>query len=221
MGKTKALTLLLLAIIAVSGIQINRQARRAGPDSETYKTVVIKKDRHFSTPWYFNWENIDRQELAWLWNESHVYDLGNSNQRDWNKLTGISLHLFTNHKNSALIGWRYTDGDPEIPGDEFIEISPYFHKNGERYKADEEGSEIPIARARVGDWTNTYINLMDPNFNAIAITILTPIDTIYYELTYDIDIDRRARKINPWFGGDEMAPKDIYFRYKLVEPDPE
>ncbi len=50
----------------------------------------------------------------------------NQNQYDWNKGPGFSLHFWTNHKNSSMLGWRYN------PFSDSFELSHYAHKNNTR-----------------------------------------------------------------------------------------
>lgn len=66
----------------------------------------------------------DRMSYEVTFTESCRYDLGSSDQLDWNKLFGWSYGL--HHKNSIRVGWRY------FKEQDCIELSLYCYINGTR-----------------------------------------------------------------------------------------
>lgn len=72
---------------------------------------------------------INRNKKVFRWrvkfDRNCLYSFGMPDQRDWNKGGGVSFNLFTNHKDSAMWGWRANDGGG-------IDLTAYCHVDGER-----------------------------------------------------------------------------------------
>ena len=65
-----------------------------------------------------------RSISGWVkFDEKYPYDTGD-NQKDWNKLLGIKISLFGQHRESIMIGHRW---DPRLKK---VQLIPYFHFTG-------------------------------------------------------------------------------------------
>ena len=73
-------------------------------------------------------------------NESAIYNHGDSDQLDWNKLIGIKKRFFKPMQDSTMIAWRYNVKTGRV------EITSYKHENGVRYISDD------IDTVDIGEW---------------------------------------------------------------------
>ena len=96
---------------------------------DTFEIVQIKKGKHFV--------NLKNRQLkirkkptsvSWkyIFQDNCNYNLGDVDQKDWNKLTGLYFNLFNTRDETVMVGWRYN-----IPNDE-IELAAYYHVNSGR-----------------------------------------------------------------------------------------
>ncbi|NRB64829.1 MAG: hypothetical protein HRU40_17700 [Saprospiraceae bacterium] len=130
-------------------------------------------------------------------------------QYDWNKLCGLSFHLFTNHNNSFMIGWRYNLDTQKI------ELNRYQHKSGETIYDEIPFADIHPVGGRISGVAHieyqqkrvrTKVQWFDPGKKEAAGSS---------ELIYPFhDMPRLTREISIWFGGNETAPTDLYFLKK-------
>lgn len=88
---------------------------------------VIKKGRHYSTPIQFSYAKVGYEEYECYFENSAAYDHGNANQHDLNKGPGRSMCFWTNHKDSYMLGWRYSLVS------EMFELTSYYHIGGNRF----------------------------------------------------------------------------------------
>lgn len=180
----------------------------AGPDK--FSEYVIKKGSHWSRPYVWSYKNRSSLKYQFVFDESARYDLKDNDQKDWNKLTGLSRHLWTNHKDAAMVSWRYN------PASKLIELGAYFHKDGQTIKAKINGSEV-MGVAKIGSSAKAIIDIITKdNTNAIQITIITT-DTALIRQPFGVDLDHKMREINGWFGGNRSAPQDIYINKRTIE----
>lgn len=76
-----------------------------------------------------------------LFTDSCRYNVG-TEQKDWNKLFGMSFGFFPlvkqfqMHENSARFGWRYN------PDTDRIEVAPYLYTDGKREYAETLGIDV-------------------------------------------------------------------------------
>jgi len=163
-----------------------------------WQEVCHFEGEHKSRPYRLNMGNIEKLSYLWEFDESAIYMLPGGDQYDWNKLTGLSWNAFTNHKNSAMVGWRYI-------GDAEIQLNAYFHIDGEVWYT-EELTAIPIGEIfytsiiRNGDGSVT----VDANGHQT--------DVFFGECCDDDD----SREIHSWFGGNQTAPHLICFERKFT-----
>jgi len=130
---------------------------------------------------------------------SAIYDLGNENQGDWNKLIGFSEDIRI-HDNSARISWRWNIEREQI------DLGYYCYVNSEVIKGHLYWLDI-----------NEPIQFMirdDQEKQNYVIDIFGNYKTVHHGQKFD---DKKFWSY-PWFGGDEVAPHDItvtFGRYEL------
>lgn len=162
-------------------------------------TICHKQGRHRSKPYRLKIGRISRRSFRYFFDEAAKYNLQDNDQWDWNKLFGISFHLFTSHKNSAMIGWRYNIADDQF------EFNAYAHIDGERY------------------YTEALFVL--PGSGSIDLDIEVVDRTVYFrfssidqisagQIEYQFDypkLNRLRRAIEAWFGGNRTPNRKISF----------
>lgn len=136
------------------------------------------------------------------------YDLGDKDQKDWNKLTGLSFHLFTNHKNSVMIGWRYNLKTKRI------EINSYNHINGKTIYTKPLDSLNPETEKLEFEF------MIDYSTDTVKLMMyIREIDQVRIAGQETINFTKLkciTREINVYFGGNEKASKDIYIKKQTV-----
>ncbi len=158
------------------------------------KEYNIKKSKHSSglhfCPFFKN-----KLSFTAEFTDSCLYDLGNIDQLDINKLMGFSCGF--HHKNSARIGWR-AKGD-------LIEIVSYCYVNGVRILEETLGTVKPNEKFSciikdVGDiWMIQFKN-------AIGFS------KVYVKKN---SISSCGYMLYPYFGGNNVAPHDMQIKIKV------
>lgn len=182
------------------------------PGAGEFQQLVIPKGQHEAQPYWMDIARRTNLHLQHIFTESAKYDLGTLDQYDWNKLTGVAVGwpeiLWTNHENSAMVSWRW--------GLECncVELGIYMHGGGKRYiLRNRDGSEV-FATVAPGEVLESWIHLMQdesmPGRNWMGVTIKTPDHYAYAEKEFFVNVRDLSRVINPWFGGQAVAPHDIY-----------
>jgi len=137
--------------------------------------------------------------------DSCKYDLGSSDQADWNKLPGLSWNLFTNHDDAAMLGWRWNKNLL------VFEVGPYLHVDGKR-----RFQKNPELHFESGEdfW---YSIEADYTRNEVRIRVFFA-DGATHEYTTSTyaDLSRTTRQIHAWFGGNRPAPHDMFLQYGKV-----
>ena len=205
-------TCISLVVVLLSGCCSFEQL----PDG--FEVLTINENSHRARPYCHS--DKERTYLAYKWrfDDSAAYELGDRDQCDWNKLTGLSLHSFTNHKNSLMAAWRYDR-------DGFLWVGIYYHEDNEVYHptASCTDPERPAEydpgtsmRVDIGDVIETHFNV-NPDEDWIALTILniSTGESLYME-KYWSQRFRKTREIYPWFGGNERAPHEITIYRQLI-----
>jgi len=165
--------------------------------------ITIKKGKHssglddFPFKFFFN-----AKEKIYMWEvqftEKSKYDLKDLNQKDWNKLLGVSFSIFPKC-NSLMVGWRYNIGTDKF------ELSPYTHDSLTGYtKYIGKGFET---KNLLSVPTETKITI---KYNALKNTL----DFIHNDNTvryYIINVKPRwfGREVSTYFGGNKTAPNNI------------
>lgn len=93
----------------------------------SFQEHIIRKGKHASRPWQFNYSRTGYEEFECYFENSAMYDHGDRDQYDFNKGPGRSMCLFTNHRNSYMLGWRY-----DLVS-ELFELTSYYHIGGNRF----------------------------------------------------------------------------------------
>lgn len=180
-----------------------------------FEAITIQEGEHQSKPWALD---IGSNEPSYMWrfNQSAAYCINedcswSGDQKDWNKLIGLSFNLFSNHINSAMVGWRW---NTDI---EQMELNAYFHINeGVQYteplltvSIDQNFQawveELPDGRVMV------YIKS-----EANAEKGFTEQEGKYIAEFQRQDLADRTRKIYTWFGGNKPAPNTIIIYRKFI-----
>jgi len=191
------LTFIVFSILAFSFAQ---------SDTNGAKTVQIKKGKHF-----VNLKNrrmkIRNKPTSVSWNyvfqENCNYDLGDVDQKDWNKLTGLYFNLFNTRAETVMVGWRYN-----IPNDE-IELAAYYHVNSGR------DFTKPLLKVKRGEEVSVSIEV---DYKNKAYTVRLKSKNGQAQNRKKFFHNRtRCGQINFYFGGNRTAPQDISILMKEVE----
>ena len=163
----------------------------------SYTEYTIKQGQQFCDK--SNYVPISTNDLKFAvkFDSSAIYQTQNpSNQGDINKLYGFSDNNKNHHEFSARFGWRWKNNNLEIFG--------YIYNNG-------IVSSQKIANATIGVEHNCSIKVTANSyvfsFNENNLTMPRN-STTSTALGY---------KLFPYFGGDEMAPKDIRIWIKDIQ----
>jgi len=187
------------------------------PDPLDIERLVIREGQHRAQPYGFSWNDDKLLVYEWHPNKSMEYNLDGIDQCDWNKLTGYSFDLLSNHKNSLMVAWRY-----DLAG-KFL-FAPYYHENGEAHKLEPSCTgffynpgDLPVLAANISDVVETHIIVnRDLRYTAIFIINRSTGDQVFWENYWDTRIGN-VREIGPWFGGNEPAPHDIFLYRRLLD----
>lgn len=153
------------------------------------KTYTIEEGSHSSGVHFKLHSGKNQLKFYAKFSADCLYDLGNSNNHDINKLYGLTWGLF-NDKNSFRIGWNCSAQNGKI------QLYAYIHRNGVRSwesigEVDvEQEFEVYVEFDRTGNIilvsnSEGYVGFINYNFNGV-------VKYGYYNW--------------PYFGGDEVAP---------------
>ena len=173
-------------------------------------TFFVKEGQHHFKPYDWTWKNYTMIAIRWFFDESMEYDLGNNDQKDRNKLWGMSFSKFTNHNNSLMCDWNWS------PEGQFWTVAPYYHKNNDTFHWPNE-PDIDTIRLTRGEVFETHFNVESFGESGVAtLTIVADHKTISFSKDFDIIIDK-VRFIHPYFGGNQEAPQDMWMRAELID----
>ncbi len=128
------------------------------------------------------------------------YDLGDVDQYDWNKLTGIAFSPLQHDRNSAMVGWRYNLNTEEF------EIAPFYNVDKKRVLPNELTEVISVPADQAFTYTVDYD----------GITVSYGDKTVYKPYPEGLKpIQLTASRVSGWFGGNEVAPRTISYYLKL------
>lgn len=150
-------------------------------------TFLIKKGNHSSYGAF--WMPKSTMHFYVMFPESCIYDLGNENQLDINKLFGMSTTMDV-HNTSFRFGWRYNNNQ--------IEIFKYTYVKKVR-------DYVLMGAVDIGEWNSFRIDLTNDS-------VTFHLNDIKYTQKQKTKAPLLA--MYPYFGGDERAPHEmeIYFR---------
>ena len=157
------------------------------------KIVTVPKNRH--TGW--RWPKLIKGTFHCVleFDKDSVYDLGNHDQKDWNKAIGIKTKFFRPHFESAMLGWRYN-----VKTQRF-ERTPYIHEGGKTIHSKKiiEVKQLQPVEVRM--------------IPGVGMDITTDNKTISQSFNFKWKI---GWMILHWFGGTSKAPKKVSFKYELI-----
>ena len=131
------------------------------------------------------------------------YDLGDDDQDDWNKLTGVKLHYFRPKKENMMVAWRWNLEK------EKVQICFYWNYNGKHHWTD------PLMELDEG--SNLTVDITYDNYDASPYNYYPN-----YKITIS-SVGQKVRKnylftnktgwlINTWFGGNRRPPNKIQIK---------
>ena len=165
---------------------------------------TIYKGTHFTIPNNFG-VFIRNVSGSGTFTANTTYDLGDSDQWDWNKLTGIAFTPLEPDRDSAMVGWRYNLVS------QLFEIAPFYNVNKVRILPNENplspGYEVISVPA---DQTFTYI------VDYTGVTISYGDRTVFKPYPEGLTPNVwTAARVSGWFGGNEVAPRTVSYYLKL------
>lgn len=127
------------------------------------------------------------------------YDLGDEDQKDWNKLFGFCCGISGVHKDSARVVWRYNKDT------DMIELGLYCYIDGERI--------FPKKIISVNIDEDVTIKL-GYSLYEISLNIITDNKTEWVFEKSMVTCDKGVRYgCGLYFGGNRTAPQDITIEY--------
>jgi hypothetical protein len=189
------------------------------PKIGQWNEKVIKEGKHRASGYHFSWGKIETLVYRWKVDSTWEYHHNDNDQADWNKLSGFSFNLFSNHRNSQMTGWVYH------PGRGLVYLAPYYHQDGGTYWAKipwadaghQVGEDLPFITAELGDEIETTLVVDRGNDETtLKVKNLTSGDEFSFIMTWGFNLGL-VREIFPWFGGNKMAPDNIYFYLMLLK----
>ena len=169
------------------------------------RQITIYKGTHFAIPNSFGFF-IQQAAGTGTFTTDTVYDLGDNDQRDWNKFSGIAFTPLEPDRNSAMVGWRYN-----LISQEF-EIAPFYNVDKVRILPNEnplspgyEVISVPAGQTFqfLVDYTGITLTYGDQSVYKPYPTGLTP--NVW-----------TAARVSGWFGGNEVAPRTVSYYLKLT-----
>jgi len=187
---------ILFPLIAALGLLItacSTEKEETEPiDSEGYRIYTIKAGEQECDNVYKNIKTTV-MHFSVKFDSSAVYTTKlPENQYDINKLYGLADCNTAHHQNSARMGWCWLKNQ--------LEIHAYSYKNGER-------SSKFITAIPIGKPADMTIEMRDT-------TYLFTVNKVSVELPRACNGLGEGYKLYPYFGGDEMAPHDIFVKVK-------
>ncbi len=164
------------------------------------RQITIYKGTHFAIPNSFGLF-IRQAAGTGTFTADTVYDLGDADQFDWNKFTGIAFTPLEPDRDAAMVGWRYN-----LTSQEF-EIAPFYNVNKARILPDERTEVISVPAGETFQFLVDYTGIT-----------LTYGDTTVYK-PYPAGLTPNvwtAARVSGWFGGNEVAPRTVSYYLKLI-----
>ena len=168
------------------------------------KLITIYKATHFAIPNNFGFFVQQVSGTGTFTNDS-VYDLGDSDQYDWNKFTGIAFTPLEPDRDSVMVGWRYNLTTKEF------EIAPFYNVNKERILPNENPSSpgYEVISVPAGE-SFTY------NVDYAGVTISYGGRTVFKPFPSGLTANVwTAARVSGWFGGNESAPRTLSYFIKF------
>ena len=162
------------------------------------RRITIYKRTHFAIPNSFGFF-IQKVSGTGTFTANSTYDLGDEDQWDWNKFTGIAFTPLEPDRNSVMVGWRYN-----LISKEF-EIAPFYNVDKARIlPTPQDIISIPV------DQTFQY------NVDYDGVTLTYGDKTVFKAFPKGLTPNVwTAARVSGWFGGNEVAPRTISYFLKI------
>lgn len=179
--------------------------------------LCVEQDKNPFRPYELRIAKESVLAYEWSFTDAMQYEFSDRDQCDWNKLTGWSLKLIGNHKESLMVAWRWDTAG-------FWWIAPYYHLEGSTYYAITpctpwtgtlHDEDLPFVAVYPGETFETHLNISNPDRRIVTVTIITDRDTVYFEKEFP-DEAGFVREIYPWFGGTNPAPDYMCLTRRLI-----
>jgi len=182
-----------VSIKAVDNNSITAKSKPGGATTTEYVLYTILQGQHSSDKSTFKSVKVTQMNFLAKFDNSAMYTtIADYNQYDINKLYGFS-EGFDHQYNSARIGWAWNDGA--------LRLYAYAYNKGVRQSQEITtvtiGSEISCSIAVSG---YTYVFTV----NSVKVTLPRANSTS----------TASGYQLYPYFGGDEVAPQNIYISIK-------
>lgn len=162
------------------------------------KRITFLKGTHFAIPPSFGYF-VREVSGTGTFTADSVYDLGDVDQYDWNKFTGIAFTPLEPDRDSVMVGWRYN-----LTSQEF-EIAPFYNVNKARIlPTPPDVISIPADQTfdYLVDYTGVTLTYGDTTvFKAFPASLTPNVWT--------------ASRVSGWFGGNEVAPRTLSYYLKI------
>lgn len=174
---------------------MNQEITDTTRPAPAYTTYLIRQGQHFCDQSTLKSVKTSEMKFMVIFDSSAIYQtVSPANQYDINKLYGFS-EGFDNQYNSARIGWRWSDNALRLFG--------YVYKQGTRYS--QEITAIPInAEISCSIKLSGSSYIISANGNAVTLPRGLSTSTANGYQQY------------PYFGGDEVAPRNISIKIKNI-----
>jgi hypothetical protein len=180
-----------IAAISFSGCDVEMIAPLLTDKDAQGDSVVIytiPAGSHYSTQSAYHPLNVSKIRFKARFDSSAVYQtIDGDNQKDINKLYGMSDCESDHQVNSARFGWRWVDSA--------LEIWAYSYVNGER-------KLIFVSNVPLNSSVTYEIIFTDTNY-------MFRVNDIEVSLPRHCKGEAKGYKLYPYFGGDENAPHKI------------
>jgi len=162
------------------------------------RRITFLKGTHFAIPPSFGFF-VQKVAGSGTFTEDSVYNLGDVDQYDWNKFTGIAFTPLEPDRDSVMVGWRYN-----LTSQEF-EIAPFYNVDKARIlPTPPDIISVPVGKTfdYIVDYTGVTLTYDGTTVFKAFPEGLTP--TVW-----------TASRVSGWFGGNEVAPRTLSYWLKL------
>ena len=164
------------------------------------RQITIYKGTHFAIPNSFGLF-IQQAAGTGTFTTDSAYDLGDEDQFDWNKFSGIAFTPLEPDRDSAMVGWRYN-----LTSQEF-EIAPFYNVNKVRILPNERTEVISVP---AGETFQFLVDYSGVTLTYGDVTVFKPYPEGLIPNVWT------AARVSGWFGGNEVAPRTVSYYLKLT-----
>lgn len=164
------------------------------------RPYIIRKGRHRCRHGMRLYYGKVHGKYLFNFDKTCLYEKRNEDDSDLNKLLGWSYGW--HQKNSIRIGWRSLAGK--------IELFFYMYNNGHRLLG-------KLTEVKADRWYKIKIEVLE-EYNCVAFTLRTADGGLICKTSETFVIPRfvMGYKLYPYFGGNNMAPRDMKIKLEEV-----